>query len=314
MRTYYFLIFIIFVVLSGLNSCSDDDNGNDFVAKDPESAEKAVIDRFSDEAGTLMQRSQDASLPMPDEPVNFDEQSFITQSYGPNGQVVRYYNFDVQPMAPAPIYVLFKEGQETPVAGQLNIIDVIPGDNGYNDFWLMTKVTVPDDYVANAITSYDEIIDNGFTIKPTTVLVNCPVVPDGSTATERYGQAENSGLIRGWYKGKIVTYFTFEEKALNTTATGQIPLSPVYVTFNLNPDENDPDSGPPSGFVTEEGSNQTHNVIATIPTDETYSPFWVVNIYDNNDFEAVNDLESAQEANTLVTGAANVNCPVVFVE
>ena len=46
-----------------------------------------------------------------------------------------YTNFDVQSTTPAPIYVLFRKGESAPVAGQPNIVDVIPGDPGHNDFW-----------------------------------------------------------------------------------------------------------------------------------------------------------------------------------
>jgi hypothetical protein len=90
-----------------------------------------------------------------------------------------------------------------------------------------------------------------------------------------------------------------------------VPLSPIYVTFNINPDE--PGGGPPSGFVAD-STGRTHNVIATLPEDEVYSPLWIVNVYDNADFDIVSDLASAQAANLLVPGAANVNCPVVFVD
>jgi hypothetical protein len=68
---------------------------------------------------------------------------FITKGFTPSGQTVEYYNFDVQPTAPAPIWVLFKQGESNPVSGQLNIINVIPGDAGYNDFWQVYKVIVP---------------------------------------------------------------------------------------------------------------------------------------------------------------------------
>src|SRR6478672_7640208 len=40
---------------------------------------------------------------------------------------VRYYNFDVQSTAPAPVYVLYREGEDKPVEGQLDIIDTLPG-------------------------------------------------------------------------------------------------------------------------------------------------------------------------------------------
>lgn len=310
MKTLHYFLGILLIVFI---SCSEEDDKITYTAKDPTAAEKATIDRFSDNAGTLMQRSSNSDLPGENEPINFDAAPFITKSLGPDGQKVEYYNFDVQPLTPAPIYVLFKEGEEDPVSGQLNIINVIPGDEGYNDFWLMTKVTVPNDYVANAYTSYQDLVDANLTIEPTTTLVNCPVVPEGSTASKRYG-TESSNLHQGWYKGKIAVYFTFEEKALSTTQTGTVPLSPIYVTFNINPDDMDSNSGPPSGFVTETGTEQTHNVIATIPTDDTYSPLWIVNVFDNADFENVSNLSTAEAANILAEGVMNVNCPVVFVE
>jgi hypothetical protein len=90
--------------------------------------------------------------------------------------------------------------------------------------------------------------------------------------------------------------------------SGMVPLSPIYVCFNINPGE--PGGGPPSGFKTD-STGRTHNIPGTLPEDELYSPFWSVNIYDNADFDMVHDLESAEMVNILVFGAANVNCPIV---
>ena len=70
---------------------------------------------------------------------------------------MRYYNFDVQGTAPAPLYVLYREGEEKPVEGQLDIIDTLPGEKDYNDFRQVWKVTVPKDYVANTITDADAL-------------------------------------------------------------------------------------------------------------------------------------------------------------
>jgi hypothetical protein len=282
------------------------------VPKDPDKAEKVSVDRFSDQAATLMKRSLDASLPGPDEPVNFDVSPLLSTSLGPDGRQVQYYNFDVQPTSPAPIYVLFREGEDDPVAGQINIIDKIPGEEGYNDFWQVYKVSVPSSYQANTLSSLAGINSSGYAVEATETLVNCPVVPEGSTASKRMG-GESSALHRGWYKDKVVYYFTFEEKALSTTPVGTVPLSPIYVTFNKNPDAMDPTSGPPSGIKTEPGSDQSHNVIETIPSDDLYSPLWIVNVYDNADFDNVSDLTSAKAANILMEAAMNVNCPVVFV-
>jgi hypothetical protein len=195
------------------------------------------------------------------------------------------------------------------VEGQLNVIDVVPGDEGYNDFWHVHKVTVPEEYEANTITSASAIEDAGYEVTGTDTLVNCPVVPDGSTASMRAGEG-SADLVEGWYHGKVVSYFEFTEAPL-TTGGDSIPLSPIYVTFDTNPGE--AGGGPPSGFKTEADSDRTHNVVATVPGDDGYSPFWLVNIYDNADFESVSDLDSAQDAEQLASGAAMVNCPIVSV-
>jgi len=66
-------------------------------------------------------------------------------------------------------------------------------------------------------------------------------------------------------------------------------------------------------IFTEPGSDQMHNVLATIPEDEDYSPLWIINVYDNADFDSVKDLETAETANIIVEAVMNVNCPVVFI-
>jgi hypothetical protein len=284
--------------------------------QDPDMAPRAQIDRFSSEAGHLMVRTMENGIPGPNQPIDFDQGPFITRGLGPDGEQVRYYNFDVQPTTPAPIYVLFHEdgmgmSEETPVEGQLNIVDAIPGDEGYNDFWQIMKVTVPADYEANTITSLEEIRDAGYAIEATDMLVNCPIVPEGSTARLRAG-GESADLHRGWFRGQVVFYFTFEGKPLRTTRSGEVPISPIYVTFNRNPDQ--PDGGPVSGFVSETGSAQTHNVVQTIPSEEGYSPLWLVNVYDNADFARVTDLRTAAGATILARGVAAVNCPIVSVD
>jgi hypothetical protein len=119
---------------------------------DPDQAPIASVDRFSDKAAHLQLRTPDNHLPGPNQPVDFDTGPFITQGLSPTtGKPVRYYNFDVQTTTPAPVYVLYREGEDKPVAGQLDIIDTLPGAKGYNDFRQVWKVTVPKDYVANTI-------------------------------------------------------------------------------------------------------------------------------------------------------------------
>jgi hypothetical protein len=269
------------------------------------------VDRFSASAGNLFVRTASNGLPAANAPIDFDQGPFITHGLGPNGERVSYYNFDVQPVAPAPIFVLFREGETTPVEGQLNIVDVIPGDPGYNDFWQVVRVTVPSNYVANTATSVADLVAAGYAMQEADDLVNCPIVPEGSTADLRIGGG-TAALIRGWYKDQVVFYFSFDERALKATSQGQVPLSPIYVTFNINPDQ--PGGGPPSGFKTETGTDQTHNVVATLPANAQYSPLWTVNIYDNGAFDGVSDLATAEGAPLLAPGAALVNCPVVRIQ
>lgn len=284
-------------------------------AIDPNMAEKVSIDRFSPDFGHLFVRDGSNGLPEANTPVDFDQEPFITKGLGPNGEKVQYYNFDVLPVESAPIFVLFKEGESDPVDGQLNIVNVVPGDEHYNDFWHVHKVTVPSGYVANTVTSLSELMAMNYPTVRTNLIVNCPVVPEGSTASLRFIPENSSGLIRGWYKDKVVYYFDFSEKQLlvDLPAEGHpdVPISEILVSFNINPGE--PGGGPPSGFVTEDGS-QTHNVVQTLPSDDDYSPLWDVDVYDNNDFDDVYDWASASSANILAEGVALVNCPVVSVE
>jgi len=197
----------------------DDDDMDDDMSMspmDPEEAPRASVDRFSEEAGTLMVRSEENDLPGPDERIDFDHGPFITQGLGPDGNVVEYYNFDVQPVDPAPIYALFYENGD-PVEDQLNIIDVIPGDDGYNDFWQVHRVTVPEEYEANTLTSAHQILDGDYAVEATDTIKNCPVVPDGSTASQRYGDGD-ADLVEGWYDEQVVSYFLFEEDDLEVSA------------------------------------------------------------------------------------------------
>lgn len=304
------LVLTLVVAGTAATGCSDDPAGPRREPHDPVTAPRVAVDRFGPEFATLFVRTATNGLPAPNAPIDFDQYPFITHGAGPDGQRISYYNFDVLPDVPAPIYVLFREGEATPVPGQLNIIDLLPGDADYNDFWRVIRVTVPRDYVANTVASLEEIEDAGYPMEATDMIVNCPVVPAGSTASLRLNGP--SGLIQGWYREQVVSYFTFDEKSLETTAQGRVPVAPIYVTFTINPGE--PGGGPPSGFLTEPGSDQTHNIVSALPAAADYSPLWNVVAYDNADFGIVIDLSSAQAATVLVPSLGLVNCPIVSIQ
>ncbi len=306
--------FFILLFIAALFMACEKDEDSMPVPLDPDTAGDMPVDRFSSNAAHLFVRTAENGFPGANEPVDFDAiPAFITKGLGPNGEMTQYYNFDVMSTTPAPIFVLFREGEDMPVDGQLNIVDMIPGDAGYNDFWLVNKVSVPANYVVNTITSVSEIRQKGFTVTPTTTIVNCPIVPKGSVARKRFLTSESTEVDRGWYQGKVVFYFNFLEKELEAV-DGKVPTSDIFVSFNINPDMNG--GGPPSGFKTEDNmaTGQTHNVPETIPTDDAYSPLWDVQIYDNAEFDMVSDLSSAEMASVMAVDAAIVNCPIVSVQ
>jgi hypothetical protein len=278
---------------------------------DPDNAPHASVDRFSADAAHLFVRTGSNNLPGPNEPINMDDPAtpFKTKGLGPAGGMVQYYNFDVQSTTPADIYMLQREGESSPVANQLNIVNVKPGDTGYNDFWRVNLVTVPADYVANSVHNFSQIQSAGYTVQPTDMLVNCPIVPDGSTAALNINGGPNA-LHRGWYKDQVVFYFTFDEHAL-TLQNDMVPLADIYVCFNINPGL--PGGGPASGFKTEMDMMQTHNVVELLPSSPGYSPLWDVNAYDNMNFDMVMNLSEASMAPSVGMSLATVNCPIVVV-
>ena len=224
---------------------------------------------------------------------------------GNPARVVKYYNFDVHPTQPDDIYVFFKKSSpNVELTAQRHIIPSLPGNPNYNDFWQVSKVMVPDYYVPNTLTSEAEILASGLKIVKTNMIVNCPVVPFGSTATQKYGGGTNQ-LVIGWYNDSAVAYFNFAETSLMATSTGQVPIDDIYVEFNDNT------AGPASGFKTEPGTTQTHNVIASSPGSSDYTPLWQVHVVDNAYFNKVSNLTTAMSANILNENAALVNCPVI---
>jgi len=203
---------------------------------------------------------------------------------------------------------LYREGEDKPVVGQLDIVDTLPGEKGYNDFRQVWKVSVPKDYVANTVTDAAILSQAGYKLEKTNMLLNMPVVPDKSIARERLN-GESAGLQRAWYRGQVAKYFSFNEAPLVGTS---VPLSPIYVSFNINPGQ--PNGGLASGFRIEPNTLQTHNVPATLPGDTGYSPLWLSVAYDNADWPAVHNLDTALKAKVIPTRVLTVNCPIVFIE
>ena len=219
-----------------------------------------------------------------------------------------YYHLDVQSTTPAQVYVLYREGEDTPVKYQLNIIDTLPGDKGYNDFRQVWKVWVPSNYVANTITDAATLLQTGYKTEKTDKLLNMAVVPDKSRAHVRL-KGGNAELQAAWYRGQVAKFLLFDEAPLSVSGD-KVPVSPIYDGFTINP-------GQPGGeteFCTDPNSKQTYNVVATVPGDKAYSPLWLRIVYDSAACASVHNLDTALKAKVVPAKVLLVNCPIVSID
>ena len=274
------------------------------------------VDRFSDAAGTFFRRSEVSDLPGPGEPVDFDEERFLLRGVGPNGGPVEFYHFDVCTPVPAVAYVLV-DRRENPIAGQLNIFDLVPGDEGYSDFWQIHQVRVLDrDYRPNSLTSLQDLLDGEYEIIPTTGVMNGVMVPAGSRASRRFDPQMPADPQDGWYRGQVVKYLLFE----NPSSTAQVAFGEneintpqMYGFFENDKDEIE-------SFAVDPETGDTHNVVTSLPGEEGYSPLWVLQILKLAVFEETLDVASAldlsrNEENLLVLPELlYINGPIVGVE
>jgi len=214
-----------------------------------------------------------------------------------NGTDVQYLDYGPMSNVAVPILVFFQAGSpDTPVAGQRNIIDTIPGQPGYSDFWRVHKVLAPAGYVANSIRSFEEAVASGYTIEETGLIVNCPVVNPGAQI-----QGSNTAPVAGWYRGREVFYF---DHGVNSPGDGSVVRdAPIYVFFR-------------SDGTMVPGQR---NVIDVVPGDVGYSDLWRVMMVTVGPGYMANTLRSeaaiaAEEAAgnlTIATTDIYVNCPVV---
>jgi hypothetical protein len=268
------------------------------VASSPEGGREGppVIDRFSATAGHLMVRTPDNGLPGPGQPIDLDRPPFVTQGFAADGSRVRYYNFDIQPAKPATLYRLTHTGERAALPGQLDIIDGIPGDRDYSDFFRIAWAEVPPAYVVDSITSADQVRGRALHVEMTGNAIDCPVVPRGTTAREATG-VDPAVATEVWYRGQRVTCLRFGTPL--TIDAERVPTSPIYVTF-----------AKPGAFRTEAGAAQTHNVVMSLPGDVDYSPLWAVHVYEPTAFDRVVDGQSAMAAKLVDASGPLVNCPV----
>jgi hypothetical protein len=302
-RRWTFGILIIAMAAMVMSACASESEVEAFpVHVNPDTGIEFVsVDRFSDGAGTMMRRSEDPGLPAPNEPIDFDA-DFLSDALGPDGQGVEYYEFDVASFASASVYAFFLASDPSSrVGGQSPIFDVIPGEDGYNDFWQMVKVLVPDDYEPDSARSLVDIETEGFELERTGIIINCPIVPYGSTAE----LADRNPT--GWYQGKHVNYFSFGVLRVDVLNPG--PLDIPYAVVRVIFEDNDPDKG----TKTELSTGESQNVFDTLPGDEMYRSLWRLDFVDAGEFDSVSDLQSSKAAREADIDMDHflVNCPIV---
>ncbi len=114
------------------------------------------------------------------------------------GQEVDYFDFGPNPNSTAPIYAFItgfdSSGMPQFVDGQHNIIDVLPGLDGYSAFWDVTLVMVPDGYQANSITTRQQVLDSGYDMINPGLTVNCPVIRTDDAVTGNTGPVVVVGM------------------------------------------------------------------------------------------------------------------------
>ncbi len=80
------LVIIMLATVLLFAACKKDDDKTTTTptvqGKDPNTATKVAVDRFSDAAGNLMRRSTTFGLPTANAAINYDVAPFITQGYG----------------------------------------------------------------------------------------------------------------------------------------------------------------------------------------------------------------------------------------
>jgi|CXWL01.1.fsa_nt_gi hypothetical protein len=105
-----------------------------------------------------------------------------------DGKEVFYPDFGANINVAIPIYVFVTgfdaAGMPKIVEGQHNIIDAVPGEEGYSAFWRVNFVTVPTGYKPDTIRSAAAVKTSGYPVKESDVVVNCPVTTVAAIGTQ----------------------------------------------------------------------------------------------------------------------------------
>lgn len=286
-----------------LIGCSDDDNPTATPTEemmDDEPSATATEEMMDDPSATPTEEMMDdGDMMLPDADLGAAKDFELVNGWYRDEPVV-YYDFGMQSptngaaVMTAPIWVFITgmddDGNPVFVPEQHNIIDALPGEAGYSDLWQVNLVTVPEDYEANSIHSAADLQAMSYPTVQPGLLVNCPVVPAGSTLVN------GEELVVGWYRDQHVYYPDF----------GANPAAaiPIWAFITGMDDDGNP--------VFVEGQN---NIIDSLPGDPGYSAFWFVNLVVVDEDYEPNSITSAAGVTDsgfeVLQPGLVVNCPVV---
>ena len=203
-----------------------------------------------------------------------------------DGKTIHYLDFGPIKLAAgnkvAPIWAVTNG-----VAGQHNVVDVVPGQKKYTPLWRVVMVTFKPGVKKVLVKSAAQVKAlqkaHKVALTKTATVVNCPVLG--------FGQAK----VAGYYKGKTIHYLDDGPVKLR----GGNNVAPLWTVTN--------------------GTAQQHNIINVIPGDKGYSPLWSINMVTWKSGAAKRTLTSlasvkAAQKNGDVTVKATptiVNCPVI---
>jgi len=150
-------------------------------------------------------------------PVGTTAKVFPVETGWHDGQKVQYYNLGMQTALdlddPTRMHVeggwvlitgMNADGSPQKVPGQGTLFDVQPGDVDYSDLWQIYLVRPPEGYQANSVKSTQALEQSGYPIEKTIMLVNCPIVPLGSSLSDNA-----LPLQKSWVKEMETAYFDF---------------------------------------------------------------------------------------------------------
>src|SRR5262249_30431732 len=134
-----------------------------------------------------------------------------------DGRTIRYYDFGPIKLRPgnklAPIWTVTNG-----VAGQRNVVDVVPGQTGYTPLWQVIKVTWTSGKTPRLLTSAAAIRqaakDGEVTLATTSTVVNCPVL------------GFDQERAAGFPAGRVIHYYALGPVRV-AAGTAVLPLSAV---------------------------------------------------------------------------------------